>query len=280
MAQVIVLGSGTLLPDDDHRSAAHLVEKDGLRLLLDCGSGTVHGLDRHGIDWRELTHVAISHFHTDHIGDLPALLWALKHGVGEERTRALTLLGPIGLRTRLEAMVQAFGDFLLDPGFPVEVVELDSDGRWLDGDWGLELRAHPANHTPEALAYRVEVAGASVGYTGDTGRQPSLAGFFREVDVLICECAISDGTAAAIHLWPKEVAALARDARPHVLILTHLYPEVDREGLADLVRALGYTGDALVARDGLRWTIPRPGGRPASNGGSRPDEPANLPDED
>jgi ribonuclease BN (tRNA processing enzyme) len=280
MAQVTILGSGTLLPDDDHRSAAHLVERDGLRFLLDCGSGTVHGLDRHGIQWRELTHVALSHFHTDHIGDLPALLWALKHGVGEERIRPLTLLGPPGLRTRLEAMVQAFGDYILDPGFPVEVVELRPEGGWLDGEWDLELRCHPANHTPEALAFRIQAGGVSVGYTGDTGPHPPLAGFFHEVDVLICECAISDGAPAQPHLSPQDVAALARDARPRALILTHLYPEVERDGLADLVRTLGYTGDVLVARDGLRRTIPDPARRPETGGGHRPDEPANLPSED
>jgi ribonuclease BN (tRNA processing enzyme) len=268
--RLTILGSGTLLPDDDRRSAAHLVEAQGVRLLLDCGSGTLHGLQRWGVPWRELTHVILSHFHTDHFGDLAPLLWALKHGVPEGRDDPLVLLGPRGLRRVLEALAAAHGEFVLDPGFPVEVVELEPRGRWVDGDKGLSLRTHPARHTPEALAIRVETEENALGYTGDTGPLAELAGFFQGVELLVCECALADGTDLEVHLTPSSAAALARDAAPEVLVLTHLYPEVDGGRLPDLMEEMGYRGDVHVARDGMRFSLPGRSG--AGTGGPRRDD--------
>ena len=79
--RLTVLGSGTLLPNGERASPAHLVQGRGFALLLDCGSGAVHRLGSLGGVWQDLTHVAITHFHGDHVGDLPALLWAVKHGL-------------------------------------------------------------------------------------------------------------------------------------------------------------------------------------------------------
>jgi ribonuclease BN (tRNA processing enzyme) len=257
---VTILGSGTLLPDDARRSPAHLVEAARFRLLLDCGSGTVHGMARDEVAWRDLTHVAVSHFHTDHTGDLAPLLWALRHGA-EGREAPLVLLGPPGMARLVRALAEAHGEFVLDPGFPVEVVELARHDRYVDGDAGLDLRTHPARHTEEAVAFRVAAEGLSMGYTGDTGPHPPLGVFFRGVDLLVAECAVRDDRELEIHLSPRSVAALLRDARPGVAVLTHLYPELDPGRVADLVRDAGFTGEVRVARDGLRIHLsPRGGG--------------------
>ncbi|MEX2472299.1 MAG: MBL fold metallo-hydrolase, partial [Gemmatimonadota bacterium] len=127
--RVTVLGSGTLLPDAERHSAAHHVSFGDASVLLDCGSGTVHGLARHGIDWEALTHVAVTHYHPDHVGDLSALMFALRAGAstreraagGAEASRAqpLTLLGPPGFRAYLEGAASSLGSHVLDPKRPV-----------------------------------------------------------------------------------------------------------------------------------------------------------------
>jgi ribonuclease BN (tRNA processing enzyme) len=99
---------------------------------------------------------------------------------------------------------------------------------------------------------RVEVEGTAVGYTGDTGPEPSIASFFRGVRLLIAECAVPDGSGVTNHLSPLEIAAIARDAAPSQLVLTHLYPTIPRESLAALLVALGVTVPILVADDGDR----------------------------
>lgn len=124
MIRLVTVGTGTVSPSATRASAAHWVEAGTARLLLDCGAGTVHGLARHGLPWFDITHVAITHFHTDHIGELPALLFAMKYGAKQPRTEPLTIIGPVGFTSRLSALAAAFGAWVTEPGFPLDVAEI------------------------------------------------------------------------------------------------------------------------------------------------------------
>ncbi len=248
-AGVCVLGSGTLLPDDRRRSAAHLVRGSGALLLMDCGPGTVHGFDRHGVAWREITHLALTHFHVDHVGDVTALLFAYAHGLAHPRRAPLTVIGPVGVAHLLDALAAAHGDFVRDPGFPVEVVELDPGTTYHAAEWSLTCTR--TAHTPESVAYRWEGGEGRVGYTGDTGPHPGLGGFFREVDVLICECGQPDPPTLQGHLSPAGVATLAGASSPARVVLTHVFPPMEPGDAADAVRGAGYDGAVIPATDGL-----------------------------
>ncbi|TVP47852.1 MAG: ribonuclease Z [Gemmatimonadales bacterium] len=268
-----IIGSGVLLPDDTRRSSGHWVSaeaagaSDGtgpdaaarLRILLDCGSGTLHGMARDRLPWRELTHIVLSHFHTDHIGDLAPVLWALKwlgsDGREPRRTEPLGIVGPRGLRMRMDGLAAAFGDWLLEPGFPLHVHEVKPGATWADAPAGLRLVAHRARHTPEALAWRVEARDARVGYTGDTGPLPGLGAFFRGVEVLVAECAVPDGTDLPTHLSPGSLATMASTANPGLLIPVHAYPGLDPGALPDLLARGGYGGAVEVGRDGLTLAV-------------------------
>ncbi|MGD2067805.1 MAG: ribonuclease Z [Gemmatimonadota bacterium] len=255
--RLTVLGSGTLLPDDDRRSPAHLIETDRARILLDCGAGTVHGLDRHGVDWRRISHLAVSHFHTDHVGDVAPLLWALRHGMRPPRSAPLTVLGPPGIGRFMESLGEAHGAFVLDPGFPVVVVELRRRDQWADPTAQVRLSCAPAFHTEESVCWRVETPEGVVGYTGDTGEDDGVATFLRGAGVLVSECSLPDPPEIETHLTPRGVARLAATARPELLLLTHLYPFLDPEELPDLVRRAGYRGAVRTARDGTRVVLER-----------------------
>ena len=151
-AAMTVLGSGTLLPDPTRHSAAFVVESPGALVLLDCGPGTLHGLARHGVRWRDLTHVAVTHYHLDHVGDLSALLFALKNGLRPLRTRPLTLVGPRGFGAFLERLADALGDHVVEPGFAVDVVELGPGGALEHPGGRMVLAAHPTPHTAESVS--------------------------------------------------------------------------------------------------------------------------------
>lgn len=249
--RLTVLGAGTLLPDDDRRSAAHLLEGGGVRALLDCGSGALHGFERRGVDWRALTHLVFSHYHTDHIGDLAPVLFALKHGIRAGREEPLTVLGPPGLLRVLEGLRIAFGNFVEDPGFPLRVRELGRSGGWESDDGGVALRFRPTPHTDHSVAHRWELGDRVVGYTGDTGPDPELAPFFAGADLLVAECSVPDDSEVETHLSPSGVAELARGCQPGLLLLTHLYPPLEPGTAAELVRRAGYAGRVEVARDGV-----------------------------
>jgi len=260
MATYTMLGSGTLLPDDARHSSAHLVEVGGVRLLMDCGPGTLHGFARNGVDWPAITHLAITHYHTDHVGDLSAILFALKWGLQGSRTEPLTLVGPRGFQGFLQALSGALGEHILDPGFEIRIVEVGpGDVLEVSDEAGLRLTSHPTHHTDESVAYRLDWPGGSFGYTGDTGPMDGLGGFFSGCDVLVAECAQIDPPPLDIHLSPRGVAALAGEAMPGTLVLTHVYPPLTPDEAERQVRAAGYGGALVAAEDGRSFPLPHGG---------------------
>lgn len=250
-ATLTILGAGTLMPSAERTSAAHHLRLGAASLLLDCGAGTVHGFARHGVEWRDLGHVAITHFHNDHIGDLPALLFALKHGVGEGRAEPLTMVGPQGFHARLEKLVAALGDHVLDPGFPVHVVEMDPRAPYEAPGGAFRITCLRTPHTDESLAYRVEGDWGSIGYTGDTGPSDEVASFLVGCDALIGECTLPDDMAVETHLTPKSLAVLAARARPRLLVVAHVTPYHTPEAAVRGIETR-YGGRVVAAVDGLR----------------------------
>lgn len=223
-------------------------------MLLDCGAGTLPALPRYGLDWPAVTHVFLSHFHLDHIAELPALLFALKHSPEvEQRASPLRVMGPAGTVDLLRAWEVALGYDLLTLRFPVEVEEMHP-GREVRLADGHSMRVHPTLHTKESLAVRLQERGASVCYTGDATYSDELAAFSRKADLLIAECSFEKPRAELRHMSIPEVAKLARRAEVPRLMATHLYPELDRVDVRGEIARI-FSGSVIIAHDGLRLEI-------------------------
>ncbi len=248
-ATVTVLGSGTLIPNHLRHPAAFLIAEDDTLLLLDCGSGVLDGMSRFGVPWADLTHIALSHFHTDHIGGLAPLMFALSHGMTPPRTAPLTLLGPPGVSHLLEALADAYGRYVVEPRFDLTVVELAREDRWSDGM--VDLRTCETDHTPHSVAYHWVGGAGSVGYTGDTGQNPMLGDFLAKSDLLIVECSHPDPPPVETHLTPSGVAALARQVSPSLVVTTHVYPALSPDDVPKLVSQAGYDGRVVAGYDGM-----------------------------
>jgi ribonuclease BN (tRNA processing enzyme) len=248
------IGSGTAVPEPDRVCSGYLLETNGLRILLDCGGGVVHSMARIGVDWRTLTHLVLTHFHNDHIGDLPLLFFAWKWGMLPPRSEPLTVIGPTGTRQLLQRMAEVFGDHLSEPPFHVALDEVDpGDERRLDDV--VRLRAFKTPHTKESLAYRIDAGSSSFCYTGDTGPSRELAVFAHGVDALLVECSLPDQEGISMHLTPSQVAELARIAQPRRLLVTHVYPQLPRSRVPGLVHAAGSPAPVEMLQDGARLDI-------------------------
>ena len=247
--QLTVIGSGTISLSPTRGCAAYLVKAGDLRILFDCGPGAAHTMARHNLDWWGVTHIVLTHFHLDHIGDLPTLIFAWRHARLEPRTAPLMIIGPGGTTELIARWSSALGDWLSTPGFPLDVIELALEMPFsLAADTVLTSRSVP--HTVESVAYSLEHDGKRLVYTGDTGDDPSLGAWAAGCDLLLAECSLPDSMPVPIHLTPAQTAALATAAAPGVLVVTHMYPPL--EGI-DLRAELGarWAGPTVIATDGL-----------------------------
>jgi len=113
---------------------------------------------------------------------------------------------------------------------------------------------HKVPHTAESVAYSVERGGARVVYTGDTAFDTTVAEWAQGCDLLLCECSLPEQLAVSTHLTPAQVGVMAEVAEPKRLVLTHFYPPVLDEDIAEII-ALRYSGELVIAVDGWSTDI-------------------------
>ena len=252
--RLTVLGTGTVAPLPERTAAAYWVESAGVTLLMDCGAGTMNRCARFGIPWHQATHVAITHFHVDHWGELPAFLFAGRWGTLPPRSAPLIVIGPAGFRTRLVVLAGALGDWVLDPGYPLEIREIAPHAP-MELTPGVTLEAcRTPTHTPESLAYSVRAEGRRLVYTGDTGPDEALGRWANPCDLLVAECSLPDGQGISIHLTPSQAGDLARAAAAKRLVLSHFYPPVEGTDPAGVARR-AFPGEVIAAKDGDTFNL-------------------------
>jgi len=188
------------------------------------------------------------------MGDLAHLLFALKWASPEPRSHPLDVIGPPGLQDRIGHLAAAHGPFFHEQSFPLRYTEQPRNGSWPARD-DVTLSFHPTPHTEESVAIRVSGADWTLGYTGDTGPDDDVADFLAGCDILICECGYGDPPPAPHHLSPKGVAALARSAKPGLLVLTHVYPPLRPQDAPGEVARAGYEGRVVAGEDGLALSL-------------------------
>lgn len=249
--ELTVIGSGTAVPAADHAGSGYFVRIGTSRVLLDCGPGVVHNLARFSVPWQELTHLCLTHFHTDHIGDVPALIFALKYGQAPPREDPLIVYGPPGTRRFFKRLAAAFGDYVEDPGFELQFTELKAGKRVALNDVA-HISALATPHTDASVAFRIDGPRSSLGYTGDTDQSVDVGSFLQAVDLLIAECSMPDELAMEGHLNPSKLATFARVALPKRLMITHIYPQLPRGDAIEAVRSEGWEGEMMLAEDGMK----------------------------
>jgi len=268
-----VLGSGGPIADDARASAGYLVWVDGVsKILIDAGGGTFLRFGEAGASFNALDFIGLSHFHTDHSADLPALL---KSGYFANRERSLSIAGPDaggpfpGLNSYLGSMFNdesgAYGYLsgYLDgtAGLPrIESIEVspDSAGRvTIFGGAKGELQIQ-AMHVPHgivpALAFRVRAGQSSIVFASDqNGNDERFIEFANSADVLIMHMPVPEGVSGAgrkLHAPPSVIGAIAARAQVGTLVLSHLMGRSlqDLDANVGIVKSL-YGGAIVVAND-------------------------------
>jgi ribonuclease BN (tRNA processing enzyme) len=268
-----VLGSGGPIADDARASSAYLVWVDGKsRVLIDAGGGAFLRFGEAQANFGDLDFIGLSHFHTDHSADFPALL---KSGYFSRRERPLPVAGPgaggpfPGLNGFLSGMLDkdsgAFGYLsgYLDGSeglAKIDAIEVGNEVQsavsvYDDETGSLIIDAlHVPHGIVPAIAFRVRVNGATIVFSGDqNGSNPSFTDFARRASALVMPMPVPEGATGAarrLHAPPGVIGDIARESGAKRLVLSHLMAR----SLRDLDRNLAavrssYSGPVLVAND-------------------------------
>jgi len=239
---VQVLGSGGPELQDKRASSSYLVWENGqARVVLDAGGGSALRFGESGAQMSQLDALLFTHFHVDHSADFPALI---KSSWFEDRKRPLPIYGPPGndfMPSTTEFVSDFFGVKL---GAYRYLSELFVPGE--EGSYKMQPHNVVASSTPmavfrsgdlsafavrvfhgavPALAWRVEVGGKIIVFSGDTnGEGEGLVRLAMNADLFIAHNAVPEGAVGIerrLHMPPSVIGQIAEDAKVKRLVLSH-----------------------------------------------------------
>jgi len=239
--EIRFLGSGDAFGSGGRFQTCIRLQENGYTTLVDCGATSLTAMKAQHLDPGEVDAVVLTHLHGDHFGGLPFLVL---DGQFTSRTKALTVLGPVGTADRLNAVMEAFypGSTSVQRRFDLNVIELDWAGS-AQRTGALTVHSWEVDHASgaPALAVRAQLGGATLAYSGDTAWTPTLITAAEGSDVFVCEAYTYDKP-VRYHLDYATLRKHAGELSTKQLILTHM-------GLSMLTRLDEL--DHLPACDGL-----------------------------
>jgi len=235
--RVIAVGTGTAVPAEGRSQSCFMLEKDGRKILVDAGMGTMLRLDLLGTNVSEIEAILLTHNHLDHNGDLLGILKARwLSGVGR-----LEIFGPKGTRNHLESLLEAYPYLRAKLNFSViERSEFEVAG--------FKVKAIPTFHSIASNGYLID---GKVLISGDT--RPFKELFETKCDLLIHELSLPFRYQSQDHTTPEGLKKMLGIAGAEEIVLTHLYPQA----LEVREKILSFLDDdrVVVADDGDRWEI-------------------------
>jgi len=238
--KLTVIGFWGGYPKVNGATSGYLLEEEGFRLLIDCGSGVISKLQNY-ISPLDLDACIISHYHADHIADIGVLQHALiVQKFITKHNRKIDIYGHPYESYEFEKLT--YKD--VTKGIPYEPEKTLHIGPFT-------VTFLKTIHSVECYAFRIEAGGKTLVYTADSAYQEAMIDFAKGADLLLSECnfyAHMDGSKAG-HMNSLEAGRIAKEASVGKLILTHL-PHAGN--LEDLVREAGeiYNGPISLAEEG------------------------------
>jgi ribonuclease Z len=292
---VVLCGTGSPLADAERAAACTAVIAGGRLFLVDVGPGAWETVDLANLPIAALGGVFLTHFHSDHFGDLGE---ATTQSWIAGRTLPLLVHGPPGVAQLVAGLAQAYafdvdyrvahhGEAWMPRAAAVAearefALPADPDGAVVVLDeGGLRVAAFAVDHAPvsPAVGYRFDFAGRSVVVSGDARKSASVIANARGADLLVHEALspplIERAAATArglgrerlaklatdvldYHTSAVQAAAVAREAGVGKLVLTHLVPAPPNAIARRLFlagTADAFPGEIVLGEDGMRFDL-------------------------
>jgi len=242
--QIVLLGTGTPLPDPERAGPCTAIVVNGTPYLVDFGTGLVRraaaARDKGvtGLEPVNLKIGFITHLHSDHtlgFADIILTPWIMG------RKEPLEVYGPAGTQDMAEHILKAYGVDIKSrtqglehsnaTGYRVNVHEIKPGIVYKDEN--VTVKAFNAHHgqLAQTFGYRFETPDRTIVISGDATPRSDVLENCHRCDVLIHEVytqASFDKVSPewkqyrlAYHTSSKELAEIANKAKPGLLILYH-----------------------------------------------------------
>lgn len=291
---VYLIGSGGPINNNTRVAPCIAVMCAGEFFLFDVGPGSYRNVDLMRLPTSYLSAIFLTHFHSDHIGDLGE---ANMHSSANGRTKPLDIYGPEGVEKVVNGFIMAYEQdskyrydhhgndiFNLEVATPIsKTIKLQNPNeRELVFDKnGLKVYAFEVDHSPvkPALGYRIEYGGNIVVITGDTIKTENLVKHSKNADILFSEAISFDMINNAIvglkrqnvtravkimtdiqdyHMSPVIAAELAKEAEVKKLVYTHVVPPVPNEKIEQMfLKGVSdvFTGEVVLGKDMMKFRL-------------------------
>ena len=292
--RVFLIGSGGPFNNEVRLAPCIAIIAGGEFFLVDTGPGTYRAVDIMRLPIPHLSKILLTHFHSDHIGDLgEANIMSWANG----RTKALEIFGPEGVETVVNGFIMAYkhdtnyriahhGKDIIIPeaGTPISktIKFANPDEKTLCFETnGLNVYAFQVDHSPvkPAIGYRIEYKGNIVVITGDTKKTDTLAEHCKNADILFSEAISYDllnnmieglkrnnlTRAAKIltdiqdyHMEPVAAARLAKEAGVKKLVFIHITPPLTNKTTEELyLKGVSdhFDGDIILGKDRMKFKL-------------------------
>jgi ribonuclease BN (tRNA processing enzyme) len=245
-ARLVLLGTGTPIPDPDRSGPALAIVVNGASYIVDAGPGVVRRSvaaalrdSLPALRAPNLRYVFLTHLHSDHTIGLPDIMLtpAVMH-----RSGPLTVIGPPGTRAMVDKILEAYSEDIdlrvrrLERGDPesyrMVVHEVQGGTVYRDSNVTVTAFRVPHGSWATALGYRFDARGRSIVVSGDTGPSDAVVDACHGCDVLVHEVYSKKGFDrldsanrkyhSSFHTSALELGDLATRAKPKLLVLTHI----------------------------------------------------------
>ena len=273
--RVVILGTGTPIPDADRSGPGVAIITNGEAYVFDAGGGMVkraiQANQRFNIPElypQDIKYLFLTHLHSDHIHDISELASGRWWG----RQQRLAIYGPKGIAEYVENMtpmltieadIRAAGtpeQLVTDRlGYQASATEIEEGIVFKNIDILVEAFTVPHGEIRPAFGYKITTADKTIVISGDTTYSELLAEKAKEADILIHEVFSGDRLSQESEFWQQyhgnshtsaeQVARIANIAQPGLVVLTHiifLNASAD-EIVAEVKRS--YDGEVVMAND-------------------------------
>jgi ribonuclease Z len=289
-----MVGSGGPMNNAKRLPTSTAIIAGGEFILVDVGPGTWRNADLLDLPLGNLSAIFLTHFHSDHIGDLgEANFGSWVAG----RQKSLEVYGPEGVDKIVQGFALAYeldvhyriahhGEAVMPPEASKLVARLisiqnpDKAELFFERN-GLKAYAFLVDHSPAnpSVGYRFEYKGNVVVITGDTKQIPTLARHAKDADILVSDVLSVKLTnlvhrvllennrprlakimedIEGYHMSPVQAAEVARDAMAKKLVLYHITPPVTnfivKRVFMEGINDI-YKGKVILGEDGMIFDL-------------------------